>query len=176
LTGRPGPVTVLPLTRGPLSLAWLLAALGPGAGCGTPQEQGARGAACYRIEDCQEGLVCAANQCTNRLDSIVGEQPMYGAMEAGAPVPPGDAAVPDGAPAEAGGAPGSDSGPPPAAGGAPDGAGGAPSEAGGAPQAAGGAPQAAGGAPQAAGGTPEAAGGAPEVAGGAGPGPADSGI
>ncbi|HEX7672463.1 MAG TPA: hypothetical protein VF395_22875 [Polyangiaceae bacterium] len=80
------------------------AALGAGAvlavACASPQSQGGKGSECYRVEDCQEGLVCVKNVCTSDLKSIAGKAPVgsaggvagaAAAKEAGAPAEGGTA-------------------------------------------------------------------------------------
>jgi len=56
-----------------------LAAPGLPWACGTKEQPAGRGADCYRIEDCREGLVCVKNVCTNDLGDIAGMPPPMGA-------------------------------------------------------------------------------------------------
>lgn len=78
------------------------AALGAGAlvavACASPQGEGGKGGECYRVEDCQEGLVCVKNVCTSDLKGIVGMAPVGSAGGAGGAA----AAKEAGAPAEGG--------------------------------------------------------------------------
>jgi hypothetical protein len=49
----------------------LLVAMTAGAGaCGGPAKEGGAGAACFRVTECQAGLVCVDHVCTNDLTSI----------------------------------------------------------------------------------------------------------
>jgi hypothetical protein len=103
--------------------------------CATAQKAGGANADCYRIEDCQEGLVCIEKKCSRNLAKIMGESPpMAGGGQGGAPAqrdgsPDAPGNTRDGAPS--GGAPPANGGAPPANGGAPPANGGsAPRDAG----------------------------------------------
>ena len=50
----------------PSVAAWLLA-----SSCGGPAKEGGAGADCFRVSDCQAGLVCIDHKCTSDLTSIV---------------------------------------------------------------------------------------------------------
>jgi len=82
--------------------------------CASPQSAGGANAACYRIEDCQEGFVCIKQKCSKNLASIQGMAPAAmggrggagGAKDAASDAP----ASADGGPS--GGSPRNDGAPP----------------------------------------------------------------
>lgn len=80
-------------------------------GCAEPRALGGPGAECFRIEDCNEGLVCIDNSCSRDLEAI--ESTIDG-PSTGGPAAGMDASAADGAPS----APGAESGAPASAGGA----------------------------------------------------------
>ncbi len=84
--------------------------------CASPQTAGGANAACYRIEDCQEGFACIKGKCSKNLSSIQGTSPMAVGGQGGAGGAKGRDAAPDSPAAPAEGGPG---GGMPAAGGAP---------------------------------------------------------
>ena len=43
---------------------------GVSGGCGGPAKAGGKGADCFRVSDCQGGLVCIDHKCTDDLSSI----------------------------------------------------------------------------------------------------------
>ena len=82
--------------------------------CASPQSAGGANAACYRIEDCQEGFVCIKQKCSKNLASIQGMAPAAVGGRGGAGGARGDAASDapvsgDGGPS--GGNPGNDGAP-----------------------------------------------------------------
>jgi hypothetical protein len=43
---------------------------GASGGCGGPAKAGGKGADCFRVSDCQGGLVCIEHKCSDDLSSI----------------------------------------------------------------------------------------------------------
>jgi hypothetical protein len=98
--------------------------------CASPQSAGGPNAECFRIEDCQEGLVCVQKKCSRNLKQIEGEAPMGMAGQGGAA--PGDGASDapsngDGTPS--GGAPSKEAAAPATGGAAPSNGGSSPADA-----------------------------------------------
>src|SRR5258705_13721778 len=58
------------LRRAGVTAALLVAPLAHMAACGGPAKEGGVGAACFRANECQAGLVCIDRVCTNDLTSI----------------------------------------------------------------------------------------------------------
>ena len=56
--------------RSTLRVSLLAAVTALVASCSSRENPGDRGAQCFRIEDCKEGLVCVKQQCTDNLDGI----------------------------------------------------------------------------------------------------------
>ena len=52
-----------------------VAVIGVLASCSSRENPAARGAQCYRLADCQEGLVCVKQVCTDKLEGIPGMYP-----------------------------------------------------------------------------------------------------
>jgi hypothetical protein len=105
------------LGRAGMTAALLAAPLWHMAACGGPAKEGGPGAACFRADECQAGLVCVDRVCSNDLTTI-DIHPEGGAGAVGA----GGSVVDDGG---AGGAQGGAGGAQGGAGGASGGAGGA---------------------------------------------------
>jgi hypothetical protein len=63
--------------------AWKAAVIAVGVGaslvaCDPPPLVG-RGGECNSLSDCKPGLVCIEDRCTDEIDEIAGEVPVYGA-------------------------------------------------------------------------------------------------
>jgi hypothetical protein len=80
--------------RGMAVVSWLgLGLAGVLNGCGGPDKEAGAGEACFRVADCQLGLVCGPDQkCTDDLTSIDIRPDASSAREAGGGGPANDAA------------------------------------------------------------------------------------
>jgi hypothetical protein len=58
------------LRRAGVTAALLVVPIAHMAACGGPAKEGGVGAACFRANECQAGLVCVDRVCTNDLTSI----------------------------------------------------------------------------------------------------------